>query len=232
MTNQKKIPLNELLKKPIVTYSFLAIQLIIFLLMTMDGGSENSVTLIKYGAKENTFIAIGQWWRLVTPMFVHIGALHIIVNSVTLYYLGIQLEGVFGHLRFALIYLLSGIAGNVASFAFNDAISAGASTALFGLFGTALMLAETFRHNVQMQEMAKTFGIFIGLNLVTGFMSTSVDNSGHIGGLIGGFLIATAISVPKASSDLTVKRILAGVAYLIAIAFFIAIGFKKMQIGL
>lgn len=232
MTNQKNMTINELLKKPIVTYSFLAIQLIIFLLMTIDGGSENIETLIKYGAKDNTYIAMGQWWRLATPMFVHIGALHIIVNSVTLYYLGIQLEGVFGHFRFALIYLLSGIAGNVASFAFNGAVSAGASTALFGLFGTALMLAETFRHNVQMQEMAKTFAIFIGLNLVTGFMSTSVDNSGHIGGLIGGFLIATAISVPKAPVHLKIKRLLAGAAYLIAIAFFIAIGFKKTQLGL
>lgn len=218
-----------------MTYTFLTIQIILFLLMTLFfGGSENTYTLILFGAKFNPLIVMGDWWRLITPMFLHIGWLHLAVNSVCVYYIGTHLEKIMGHWRFALIYLLSGVAGNVASFAFSDSVSAGASTSIFGLFATTLMLAETFKGNAYYREIAKTFGILIVFNFITGFLSIgdgNVDNTGHAGGLVGGFLIATAISVPNAPVDLKTKRIIAGVAYTIALLFFIAIGFKRTTIG-
>lgn len=236
MNYQTEMKLKRLSYKPYVTYSFLAIQLVLFLLMTLFfGGSENPNTLILFGAKWGPYIVAGEWWRLVMPIFLHIGWMHLIINSVCIYYIGIHLEKIFGHWRFALIYLLSGIAGNIASFAFSDAISAGASTSIFGLFATTLMLAETFKNNPYYRESAKTFGLLIVFNFISGFLSMgggNVDNAGHIGGLVGGFLIATAISVPKAPKELKMKRIIAGITYLIACLFFIAIGFKKIQNGL
>ena len=96
-----------------VTHLFLAIQIVIFLLMTLNGGSTNVLTLILFGAKFNPAIAQGEWWRLIAPMFIHIGFTHILVNSITLYYLGTQMESLYGSLRFALIYLLSGLMGNL-----------------------------------------------------------------------------------------------------------------------
>ncbi|MGX7419633.1 rhomboid family intramembrane serine protease [Carnobacterium gallinarum] len=236
MNYQTEMKIKRFSNKPYVTYLFLTIQIVLFLLMTLFfGGSENTNTLVLFGAKDGSYIVSGDWWRLIMPIFLHIGWMHLIVNSVCVYYIGIHLEKIFGHWRFALIYLLSGIAGNIASFAFSDAVSAGASTSIFGLFATTLMLAETFRGNAYYREIARTFAILIVFNFVSGFLSFgtgNVDNAGHVGGLVGGFLIATAISVPNAPGDLKMKRIVAGIAYLIACVFFIAIGFKKIQNGL
>lgn len=219
--------IQKIKNQPFMTYLFLGIQIFLFLLMTIDGGSENGYTLLKYGAKYGPSIAAGEWWRFIMPMFLHIGALHLIVNSVTLYFLGTQLEGVFGHTRFTIIYLLSGIAGNVASFAFSPSLSAGASTSLFGLFGCYLMLAQTFKGSPMIQAMAKNFMILIVLNLVTGILSSGVDNYGHVGGLIGGFLIAVAVSVPRKIPGLTGKRIVALLGYLVAIAILIYGGYNR-----
>ena len=147
-----------------VTHLFLAIQIVIFLLMTLNGGSTNVLTLILFGAKFNPAIAQGEWWRLIAPMFIHIGFTHILVNSITLYYLGTQMESLYGSLRFALIYLLSGLMGNLMSFAFNDSISVGASTSLFGLFAAAIVLGRQFPYNLGIQQMARSFTMLIFLN--------------------------------------------------------------------
>nr|WP_156956005.1 rhomboid family intramembrane serine protease [Carnobacterium pleistocenium] len=210
MEYRTQMKLKRFFRKPVVTYTFLAIQILLFVLMTFDGGSTNVATLIKYGAKFNPYIVLGEWWRLITPMFLHIGFIHLLMNSVILYYLGEQLEGMFGHLRFASIYLLSGIAGNLASFAFSDALSAGASTALFGLFGSTVMLGQTFKYNPAVQQMAKSFSVLIILNIVFGLFSSSIDLAGHLGGLLGGFLISTAISVPNPVSQWRNTRLLYG----------------------
>src|SRR5690625_2338311 len=93
------------LRKPFVTYAFLIIQVIFFLLMTFDGGSTNVNTLIRYGAKYNPWIVLGEWWRLILPIFIHIGFSHLLLNSIVLYFLGIQLEEAFGPLRYFGLYM-------------------------------------------------------------------------------------------------------------------------------
>lgn len=173
-----------------MTYLLLGIQTILFVLMTLDGGSTNTDTLIRYGAKFGPLIVLGQWWRLVLPIFLHIGFMHILMNSVILYFLGIQLEEFFGSFEFLGLYLLSGIAGNVASFAFSNSISAGASTSLFGLFGAAVALGKIYPRNYAVQSMAKRFSTLIVLNIVFGLFNPTLDLAGHIGGLIGGYILA------------------------------------------
>src|SRR5699024_3526907 len=102
------------------------------------------ITLIYFGAKSNPAIVAGEWWRLITPMFLHIGFTHILFNGLIVYFLGSQLEMIIGHFRYFLLYLLSGILGNAASFAFNFSISAGASTAVFGLFASTIVLGKLY----------------------------------------------------------------------------------------
>ncbi len=224
--------IKRFFRQPLLTYVFLSVQILLFILMTFNGGSTNTNTLIEYGAKFNPFIIWGQWWRLITPMFLHIGWMHLLINSVVLYFLGIQLENLFGHLRFGFIYLLSGFAGNVASFAFNSSISAGASTAIFGLFGASLVLGKIYPNNPVVQQMARNFVILIGINLVFGFLDSSIDLSGHIGGLVGGYLISTAISVKDVSSSLLKKRLLFAVVFLTLIVLLLLLGYWRTQLSL
>ncbi|WP_313468719.1 rhomboid family intramembrane serine protease [Carnobacterium sp.] len=227
MDYQLEMKIKRFFRQPILTYTFLGIQIVLFILMTFNGGSTNTQTLIEFGAKFNPFIAWGEWWRLITPMFLHIGWMHLLVNSVILYYLGIQLESLFGHWRFALIYLLSGLAGNAVSFAMNNAISAGASTAIFGLFGAALMLGKTYPHNPAIQQLSKNFLLLVVINLVFGIFDSSIDLAGHIGGFAGGYLASTAISVADPLPRWKKRRILYAVIFLVMVVLFVTIGYLK-----
>ncbi|WP_416354128.1 rhomboid family intramembrane serine protease [Agrilactobacillus fermenti] len=182
-----------------VTWLLLVMTVLVFLLEIISGGSQNQQVLFNLGAKVNDLVRQGDWWRLITPIFLHIGFMHIAVNGVMIYYVGTQLERIFGHLRFLLIYFVSGIAGNLTSFAFgNDGtISAGASTALFGLFGAFIALGLVFKQNPFIQAVARQFGVLVIINLVFDLFMPSIDLWGHIGGFVGGLLIAFAINVPK-----------------------------------
>ena len=190
MDYQTQMKLKRWARKPFVTYAFLFIQTLLFILMTFQGGSTNGGTLLRFGAKYGPLIAMGEWWRLILPIFLHIGFMHILMNSVILYFLGIQLEEFYGSFRFMGLYLLSGIAGNAASFAFSNSLSAGASTALFGLFGAAVALGKIYPNNYGVQSMAKSFSTLIIINLVFGLFDSSLDLAVHLGGLIGGYLLS------------------------------------------
>lgn len=193
---------------PYMTVGLIIIMVLVYGAETVAGGASNSNVLVEFGAKVNVLIQDGQWWRFITPVFLHAGFEHLLLNMVTLYFLGYQIEAIFGHWRFLGIFLLSGIGGNFASFAFNpNAISAGSSTAIFGLFGAFLMLGESFWENPYIRQMTKTFLLFIAMNLVFGFLSTGIDLAGHIGGLIIGFLAGYIVGVPKIGQISFIKRI-------------------------
>ncbi|MCU9600518.1 rhomboid family intramembrane serine protease [Caldibacillus kokeshiiformis] len=185
---------------PFFTYLFLSIQLLVFFLMELAGGSLNPNVLISFGAKSNEYIIEGEWWRFITPMFIHIGFIHLLFNSLALYYLGSMVERIYGKARFFIIYLLAGFLGTVSSFIFNYHISAGASGAIFGLFGALLYFGL-----VHKRTFFRTIGVnIIGLiviNLVLGFVIPGIDNAGHIGGLIGGFLAAGIVHLPQNQSS-------------------------------
>lgn len=214
-------------KQPlIITKTLIAINIFIYLLMTLAGGSQNLLVLVKFGAKVNVLLADGQLWRLFTPMFLHIGIEHLVLNMVTLYFIGGQIERMFGARSYLTIYLLSGIGGNLASFAFNPSISAGSSTAIFGMFGAFLMLVEHFKNNAYLKAVGKNFILFIVLNVIFS-LTSNTDLSGHLGGLMGGFLLAyvfgpSALKIPKH------RRIIAGVAIIIIYGLMWNIGLKNI----
>ena len=135
-------------------------------------------------------------WRLVTPIFVHIGWEHFLLNFFSLIFIGRQIEDVFGSRRFLAIYLLSGIFGNIlAFFAQPYILLAGASTSLFGIFGAMAMLGYLTK-NPSFQAVGKQFAILIIANLVINLFQPAVGIFGHIGGALGGVLLAAPFA-PK-----------------------------------
>ena len=182
--------------KPRFTYFLIVINLIAFLLLELTGGSTNVEHLIESGAKFNPAMIDGEWWRIVTSMFLHIGVFHLLMNMLALYYLGIAVESIYGSMRFLIIYFLSGIGGGLTSFAFNYHVAAGASGALFGLFG-ALLFFGTVEKRLFKQTMGRNLLLILAINLVFGFMVPQIDMGAHLGGLIAGFVASGITSVPK-----------------------------------
>lgn len=170
-----------------------------------------------------------QIWRLFTPIFVHIGWAHFLMNTATLFFIGRQVENVFGWLRFTLIYLLSGIFGNALVFLVTpNIVSAGASTSLFGLFAAVAGIGYFTQHPF-LQQIGKTFAVLIIANLFLNLFSLgNVSIWAHVGGAIGGVLLA-AILPPKAfkPSIPAQFRIFATGAFLVLFVLFVTLPFFK-----
>src|SRR5699024_640721 len=140
ITNKRKKEENVFsFGRPKLVYILLVINLFMYFVLQANGGSESIETLIKYGAKYNpAILKYEEWWLFVRSMFLHIGFIHLLMNMLAVYYLGTLVERIYGSLRFIVIYFLAGIGAGFASFAFTTSVSAGASGALFGLFGALL----------------------------------------------------------------------------------------------
>lgn len=177
---------------PYVTYSIIGITAFVYILQVA------SQLLLQFDfpvgllAKSNDLIRSGQLWRLLTPALVHGSIAHIGFNMYALFSFGTGLERHFGHGRFLLLYLLGAFGGNVMSFLFTDAVSVGASTAIFGLVGAeGVFLVQNrklFAH--QFRSAISNVIFIVGVNLFIG-LSPSIDNWGHIGGLVGGLMFTS-----------------------------------------
>lgn len=210
--------------QPRFTYIFIGIQIFIFLLMELFGSSRNTFILILFGAKYTPLILEGQWWRLITPMFLHIGIIHLLMNSMALYFLGTTVERIFGRFRFLFIFLLAGFMGNVASFVFSpQSISAGASGGIFGLFG-ALLFFGLVHPRPFFRTMGANIITLVGINLLIGFLP-GIDFAGHLGGLVGGFLAAAIVSLPREKNF--PRQIIAFIATLLITIFGLYFGFNR-----
>ena len=191
---------------PLVSRTLIGINLVIFLAMIGAGfllfgvlnGTEDVRVLVLFGAKVNELIAEGQVWRLLTAMFLHIGVLHLLFNLYALYFLGPQVEGLFGHVRFTAIYFIAGLTGSLASYAFVPNLSAGASGAIFGLVGALVIYFLRYRDQFgdRGRAVLQNMLIIIAVNFVFGLNAPGIDNWGHLGGLIGGAVAAWGL-VPQ-----------------------------------
>ena len=220
--------MKEAWQKAPLTSLIILIQVIVFILMTLAGGSTNSQVLIEFGARYTPLIKAGEWWRLITPGFVHIGLTHLVVNSVTLYFIGMYIENLFGHWRFLAIYLVSTLMGNLASAVFlPQSISAGASTGIFGLFGAFLMLGLAFWDEPAIHSLANQFLILVLLNLGTDILVPGIDLAGHLGGLLGGFFMAAVVGAPRLGRMDLLKRFLSGTILIVTITVFLEMGLLK-----
>ncbi|HLA11861.1 MAG TPA: rhomboid family intramembrane serine protease [Pyrinomonadaceae bacterium] len=212
------------------TIIFLAANLFVFLMMWQSSGTQSGAlwefpteVLIAYGAKLNILIkGQGQWWRFITPMFLHAGLIHLLVNMYALWMLGPYVEKLYGSAKFVVFWVVTGIAGVVASylsvvepgrtispvfrfiFKYQDAPSVGASGALFGLVGVLFVFGIKFRHELP-EGFKRAFGTgllpMILLNLFIGYMGRGIiDNAAHLGGLLSGAAIAVAVHYRRPGS--------------------------------
>ena len=188
---------------PRISRALIAVNLLVFAATFIYGllafrvwnGPTDLRVLCALGMKSNWHILQGENWRLFTAMFLHIGPIHLISNLIGLFWLGPIIEGHFGHMRFTVIYLLGGLLGSIASYAFSPAPSAGASGAVFALLGATIIYFYRYRDNMgrQGKSMLQSALAILVINLFLGFSVTNVDNWGHMGGLAGGAIIAVGL---------------------------------------
>ena len=214
---KKNAKLDKLFSKktPYITYIIMGICFIMFLITGM--GNDTGV-LIEYGANLDVLVKNGEYYRLLTSMFLHSGLLHLFFNMYALYIIGPQVESFFFFFFYLIIYLLSGISGSLLSVAFNvNTVSVGASGAIFGLFGALLYFGYNYRGYLGNVIKSQILPVVI-INLIFGFISTGVDVAGHIGGLIGGIIVSSVLG----SSDekgIDINRIIICLIYFVFIIY-------------
>ena len=177
----------------IATPILIDLNILVFIVMIASGVgimSPSTLSLLKWGADFGPLTLTGDWWRAVTCNFIHIGAFHHLMNMYAFMYVGLLLEDLIGSRRMFMSYLLTGLCSAVFSlYMHGETISAGASGAIFGLYG--IFLAFLFFHRIakeQRKALLTSILIFVGYNLVYG-MKAGIDNAAHIGGLLSGFLL-------------------------------------------
>jgi rhomboid protease GluP len=190
---------------PVVTYALIVINVLIFLAMIFTAPSFAGLTnqqMLKWGADFGPLTLNGEWWRLITACFLHFNFIHIAMNMFILYQVGVFTEKLFGNVRFLLLYLLAGVGGNLVSLyghSSHATVSAGASGAVFGVYGGLLAFLLIQRGVVpasMASGIAKSAGIFIVYNVIYGLASPTTDLLAHAGGLVSGFLVGCVLAKP------------------------------------
>ncbi|HET9744198.1 MAG TPA: rhomboid family intramembrane serine protease, partial [Chitinophagaceae bacterium] len=177
-----------------VTYSIIAINIAVFILMAIDGAGvfdADGYTHVRWGSNYTALTLSGDWWRLITCMFIHFGIIHLAMNTYALYMAGIYLEPMLGKTRFIGAYLCTGVIASIASLWWHSegVNSAGASGAIFGMYGVFLALLFTNLIPKQIRgALLQSIGVFVVFNLIFG-MKAGVDNAAHVGGLVSGIII-------------------------------------------
>jgi rhomboid protease GluP len=208
----------------------IALNTLVYLVMTLSGVSAFSPTasqVLPWGADFGPVTTSGQAWRLLTACFIHFGFLHIAMNMYCLLQAGILTERLFGSVRFLPIYWIAGIGGNILGLYIHPlTVSAGASGAVFGVYGALLAFLLVRRGVVPNQAalgVARSAGIFILFNFVYGLSSSTTDMTAHIGGLLVGFaagcLMAWSLA-PAVQSQRTVRALAA--TLVLALATFVS----------
>ena len=199
----------------LVTHALVGINAAVFLGMALAGISITSPTtqqLVHWGANWGPRTLSGEWWRLFTCMFLHIGVIHIAFNMWCLWDLGALGESLYGNWTFASVYLISGVAGSVASVAWHPGtVSAGASGAIFGIAGALIAsfyLGEFSLPRAAIQPSLRSVVMFAGYNLLFGAVSGRTDNAAHIGGLVCGLALGALIAKAAPNQDDPSRRIL------------------------
>lgn len=191
------------------TWAILAINTIVFLAAEASGGTTNIETLIRFGAADRDLVWAGEYWRFVTPMFLHIGWMHFLWNSLMMFPLCRRTEVELGTVRFVLIYLCTGIGASAVSMLCHDRVSAGASGAGFGLIGVSFVLdyrklgtLSAFLGHKAIQQNLLMVAVWVGL----GFMTTWMDNFAHLGGLGFGVLLGLLMTTELQGAAVQLAR--------------------------
>jgi rhomboid protease GluP len=185
---------------PLVTLAIIALNLAAYVVGGVKGAgwmTGNAGVLYELGGNLAPATALGQWWRLVTAMFLHAGLLHLAFNMWALWDAGRVAERLFGAARFATIYLAAGLLGGIASINWQqDLVGVGASGAVFGVYGALVVALAVDKEQLPMsvaRQLMVSACVFIAYSLFNGFASTGIDNAAHLGGLLAGGLLGAGL---------------------------------------
>jgi len=220
--------LAALTPRLLITPALVAINLVVFGLMVasgVDAAEPEIADLVRWGAGLTALSVEGEWWRLLTATFVHIGFLHVAFNMWVLWDAGRLVERVFGNAGFLVLYVASGLVGSLASNLLNpDVVCAGASGAVFGVYGALLGFLVRCRGSIPKKVLAglsKSGVAFLGYNLFYGFMHAGIDVAAHVGGLAAGFACGLVMAQPlsrKALAGRRARNLLVGVGAALLVA--------------
>ncbi len=215
-----------------ITPIIINLNITVFLLMVVFGANAflpSSESLLFWGANFRPLTLDGGWWRLITNCFIHIGVFHLLMNLFALLYIGLLLEPYLGKLRFLISYVLTGIVASVSSLFWNNyVISAGASGAIFGLYGVFLALLSTnLIDKSARRALTTSIVVFVVYNLLNG-LKGGIDNAAHIGGLLSGLLVGYAF-YPSLLQTFNVKMKYLPISILtICVIFFSIFAYKNI----
>lgn len=186
---------------PPVTLSLIGVLVAVFAWQLASGAMRNDVGLVDAGALVRNRVLEGEYWRMVSSTLLHGGFDHLLGNCVALYVLGLAGEHALGGWRLLLIYVASGLAGSAASMLTGPGPSVGASGAICGLMGAVLLVLYKYRHeyHVRNKEIGFVLAGWAAYTVFIGAIDPRIDNWAHLGGLIGGALVASGIR-PKVAT--------------------------------
>jgi membrane associated rhomboid family serine protease len=211
-----------------VTMGLIAVNVGVYLAELATGGSSNGTNNVIFdkGVLFAPYVAAGDWWRLLTAAFLHYGVFHLAVNMYSLFYVGSLLEHVIGRWRFLLLYLASGLAGSAGALVVTpNAATVGASGAIFGILG-ALFVLERRGHIASGGQIAGLIVInliftfaFSGFALGGQVTGLTISLGGHLGGLVGGFVLMIGLLQFRRSALYSLAAIAAVVAASVLVAY-------------
>jgi rhomboid protease GluP len=192
---------------PPVTLATLALLVVIFVAEVRMGALESRDSIIAMGALTRERVAAGEYWRLLTAPWLHGGTEHLVGNGIALYILGMVCEAAFGPVQFVVLYVLSGLAGSIVSVLVSAGPSVGASGAIFGLQGAAIVLLRRERERLLVRDRRVGFVLLIWAiyTIAGGLTDPFIDNGAHIGGALGGALLASRLH-PVVLSPMPAER--------------------------
>jgi rhomboid protease GluP len=179
-------------RRPPVTLAIIGVLAALFLIETARQGLESAQALVALGALSRPEVFAGEYWRLESATWLHGGVNHLISNAIALFILGMLCEHAFGPAQYFILYVVSGLGGSVLSLLISEGPSVGASGAIFGLQGAAIVLFRQHRDRLLMRDR-RIGAVLLGwalYSIVTGLTSPFIDNGAHIGGAITGALVA------------------------------------------
>ena len=185
-------------RKPIITIILVSVNVLIFIWLSLFGMTEDAAYMLQHGAMYLPLVVEkGEYYRMFTCIFLHFGFQHLMNNMMMLFFLGSILEEELGWWRYGVLYIISGIGGNVLSALYDlrtgyYVVSAGASGAIFGIIGALFLIIIKNRGRIG-NLSGRGMLFMVACSLYHGFTSTGIDNMAHIGGIINGFLVAVVL---------------------------------------
>ncbi len=188
--------ISNVLRTSPVTVLIVAANVAMFVVLLISGGAEDATNLYRWGAKFGPAIQNGDWYRLILPVVLHAGFLHLAANTFALVIFGPRLENEFGRAAFLGVYVVSGVCGVAASYLVSPTLSVGASGAVFGIVGAygVYLVRNRREFGSAVNPVIMNLLIVLGINIAFGLFWSGIDQGAHVGGLIAGAAMGLVVS--------------------------------------